>query len=315
MDDLRGKVAVVTGAASGLGRAMAERFADEGMTVAIADLRLPAAQLVASAISSRGGHAFAAEVDVSSRESVESLAERMDAELGGANVLVNNAGVMSPTPLLRSEELGWRWIVEVNLLGVVYGLQAFVPRMLERGQPSHVVNVASLGGMIAGGGTDHNRIRVGERRPGPPRTIYGYFATKHAVVAISEALSSELDGTCTGLSVLCPSHHHGTGIFENSARFRPPKYGGQMTPEELRGTARSSQQGEGALAAVLDDNATGKDPAECAARVVRAIRENHFYIFTHPNSRAVIEERFARVRAGLDDADTFHETAPPLDAG
>jgi NAD(P)-dependent dehydrogenase (short-subunit alcohol dehydrogenase family) len=305
MENLRGKVAVVTGAGSGLGRAMAERFAQEGMMVAIADIRLDEARRVASSISSQGGGAIAAEVDVSNRESVESLADRVDAELGGTDVLVNNAGVMSPSPLLKPEELGWRWIVEVNLFGVVYGLQTFVPRMLDRGQPSHVVNVASLGGIIAGGGTERNRIQVGDRRPDAARMIYGYFATKHAVVAISESLSAELDGTCTGVSVLCPSHHHGTGIFENSARFRPPKYGGQMTPEELHGTARASQRGKGALAAVLENNAAGKEPAECAARVVRAIRENHFYIFTHPNSRAVIEERFARVRAGLDDADTF----------
>ena len=144
--------------------------------------------------------------------------------------------------------------------------------------------------------------------------IYGYFATKHAVVAISEALSAELDGTCTGVSVLCPSHHSGTGIFENSARFRPSRYGGQMTPEELQGTARSSQRGKGELAAVLENNAAGKDPAECAARVVRAIRGNHFYVFTHANTRAVIEERFARIRAGLDDADSFVDTAPPGEA-
>jgi NAD(P)-dependent dehydrogenase (short-subunit alcohol dehydrogenase family) len=307
MDDLREKVAVVTGAASGLGRAMAERFVREGMTVVVADIRLDEAQGVASTMCGQSGSAVAIEVDVSNRRSVESLADRVDSELGGAHILVNNAGVMSPSPLLRSEEPGWRWIVEVNLFGVVYGLQTFVPRMLERGQSSHVVNVASLGGIIAGGGTEQNRIHVGDRQPESPRMIYGYFATKHAVVAISEALSAELDGTCTGVSVLCPSHHNGTGIFDNSARFRPSQYGGEMAPEELQGTARSSQRAQGALAAVLENNAAGKDPAECAARVVRAIRGNHFYVFTHPNTRAVIEERFARVRAGLDDADSFVE--------
>jgi NAD(P)-dependent dehydrogenase (short-subunit alcohol dehydrogenase family) len=195
--------------------------------------------------------------------------------------------------------------VEVNLFGVIYGLQTFVPRMLDQGQPSHVVNVASLAGLIGGGATDNNRIEIGDRRPGTPKMMYGYFATKHAVVAISEALSAELRGTCTGVSVLCPSHHHGTGIFENSARYRPAKYGGEMTPEERIGTARSTQQSAGALGAILAGNAEGKDPAECAARVVKAIRENHFYIFTHSNSRAAIEERFGWVRSGLDDADTF----------
>lgn len=305
MKDLTGKSAVVTGAASGLGRAMAERFATEGMAVAVADIQLEAAREVADRIIRAGGQAIPLEVDVSSRESMDALADRMDADFGGTHVLVNNAGVMSPTPLSKGEELGWRWIVDVNLFGVVYGLQTFLPRMLRRGDPSHVVNVASLAGVISGGGIERNRVRVGDSAPSEPKMIYGYFATKHAVVGLSEALAAELDGTCTAISVLCPSHHDGTSIYENSARLRPSKYGGPFTQEEFRTTDRSSQRGKGAVAAVLKENAVGKDPAECAGRVVQAIRANHFYVFTHPNVRPVIEERLANLRAGLDDADAF----------
>jgi NAD(P)-dependent dehydrogenase (short-subunit alcohol dehydrogenase family) len=305
MEVFQGKVAVVTGAASGLGRAMARRLAQEGMTSVIADNRFVDALVVARQIEDEGGRAVAMEVDVTNRESMRQLADRVDQELGVPSVLVNNAGVMSPTPVLSPEELGWRWIVDVNLFGVIYGLQTFVPRMLESGQEGHIVNVASLAGMIAANMASSNRTIAGDRRPGRLNMIYGYFATKHAVVAISEALSGELSGTPVGVSVLCPSHHRETGIYDNSARFRPEQYGGPMTPEEIQGTSRSSLRAKGALASVISGNAMGQDPAECAARVVRAIRERHFYIFTHPNSRAAIEERFAQILAGLDDADAF----------
>ena len=177
MKDLAGKPAVVTGAASGLGRAMAERFAAEGMVVAVADIRLEEARRVAQEIADAGGRAIPMEVDVSNRDSVEALAERIDRDLGGARVLVNNAGVISPSPLLAPEELGWRWIVEVNLFGIVYMVQTFVPRMLKRRQPSHVVNVASLAGVISGGGLVGNRVRVGDGVQSTPKVIHGYFAT------------------------------------------------------------------------------------------------------------------------------------------
>jgi NAD(P)-dependent dehydrogenase (short-subunit alcohol dehydrogenase family) len=320
MDVLQGKVAVVTGAASGLGRAMARCLSQEGMTSVIADIRLADARTVARQIVDEGGRAVAMEVDVTNRDSMMALADRIDVELGGPSVLVNNAGVMSPTPLLSPEELGWRWIVNVNLFGVIYGLQTFVPRMIETGQEGHIVNVASLAGMISANAAPSNRTIAGNRRSARLNMIYGYFATKHAVVAISEGLSGELSGTPVGVSVLCPSHHRETGIYDNSARYRPEQYGGPMTAEEIQGTSRSSQRVKGALGSVLSSNALGKDPAECAARVVRAIRERHFYIFTHPNSRAAIEERFAQVMAGLDDADTFvgpdqysSEAAPGVD--
>jgi NAD(P)-dependent dehydrogenase (short-subunit alcohol dehydrogenase family) len=303
MDQLEGKVAVVTGSASGLGRAMVERFAREGMAVVVADNRLDAAELVAKHIEDQGGRAVAMEVDVTRRESVVALADRVDAELGGVSVLVNNAGVMSVSPILQPEELGWRWIVEVNLFGVIYGLQTFVPRMLASGCDGHVVNTASLAGLIAGN-VRGNRVTFGHGQPEHPTMIYGYMATKHAVVAISEMLCQELAGTRVGVSVLCPSHHENTGIYENSALYRPQAYGGPMTSEEVLATARPSQARPGApvSAAVIF---TPKDPAECANRVLRAIQEGHFYVFTHPENRKVIEHRFAQIRAGLDDAATF----------
>jgi len=302
MDQLEGKVAVVTGSASGLGRAMAERFAREGMTVVIADNRLAEAEFVAKEITVNGGRAVAVEVDVTERGSVDALADRVDADLGGASVLVNNAGVVSFTPVAQPEEKGWRWIVDVNLFGVIYGLQAFLPRILGSGRDGHIVNTASLAGVVGGGGLAANRVRLGDAAPAATGAMYGYMATKHAVVAISETLALDLSGSRIGVSVLCPSHHENTGIFENSARYRPEKAGGPMTPEEANATfGRTDQQRDEALG----PGRPQKFPDECAARVVRAIREGQFFIFTHPDTRPAVEHRFAQMLAGFDDATSF----------
>jgi NAD(P)-dependent dehydrogenase (short-subunit alcohol dehydrogenase family) len=302
MDQLEGKVAVVTGSASGLGRGMAERFAQEGMTVVVADKRFAEAEAVAAEIERSGGRAVAIEVDVTKRDSVSALADRVDAELGGASVLVNNAGVVSFSPVRQPEERGWRWIVEVNLFGVVYGLQAFVPRMLASGSKGHIVNTSSLAGVVGGGATEHNRIRVGDERPEALNAMYGYMATKHGVVAISESLARELSGTPVGVSVLCPSHHEDTGIFDNSARYRPDEFGGPMTQEEIQATmGRTDQERD----AAYEQRVRFRYSSECAARVVRAIREGHFYIFTHPETRSAIEKRYAEMLAAFDDASSF----------
>jgi NAD(P)-dependent dehydrogenase (short-subunit alcohol dehydrogenase family) len=300
MEHFVGEVAVVTGSASGLGRAMAERFSSEGMTTVIADNRLAEAELVAREIENNGDRAVAMEVDVTRRDSVVRLADRVDAELGGASLLVNNAGVVAYSPLLRVEERGWRWIVDVNLFGVIHGVQTFVPRMLQGGRDCHIVNTSSLAGVVGGGAVEGNRIRLGMRIPEEPSGMVGYMATKHAVVAISETLAGELSGTRVGVSVLCPSHHENTGIFENSAQFRPEAFGGPMTSEEFQATVGDRQKNSAGARTSF-----ARYPDECAARVLRAIRAGHFFIFTHPENRSAVERRFAAMRAGFDDADSF----------
>jgi len=208
---------------------------------------------------------------------------------------------VSYSPLLEPEENGWRWIVDVNLFGVVYGLQTFLPRMLASGREGHVVNVASFAGVVGGGGLDNNRIMLGENAP-EKGAMYGYMATKHAVVAVTETLAVDLKGTRIGVSVLLPSHHENTGIWENSPRYRPEGYGGPMSDAEFQGIAGPSQQ-----KAAQSRVAFKREPPECAARVVRAIREGHFYIFTHPETRPAIEHRFAQMMAAYDDAEAFDE--------
>lgn len=302
MDQLEGKVAVVTGSASGLGRAMAERFAQEGMTAVIADNRFGEAEVVAKEIEQSGGRAVAIEVDVTKRDSVVALADRVSDELGGASVLVNNAGVVSYTPVAQPEEKGWRWIVDVNFFGVLYGIQTFLPRMIESEREGHIVNVASLAGVVGGGGVQGNRIQLGDETP-EMGAMYGYMATKHAVVALSETLARDLSGSRIGASVLCPSHHENTGIFDNSARYRPESAGGPMTRDEIQATL--GQTDEKREETYGKENVVVRFPDEAAARVVRAIREGHFYIFTHPETRGAIEHRFAQLLAGFDDASSF----------
>ncbi len=299
MDQLAGKVAVITGSASGLGRGMAERFAQEGMTVVIADNRFSEARLVAEQIIDHGGRAVPLEVDVTDRDSLEAMADRVDADVGGTSILVNNAGVVSYSPVLEPEEKGWRWIVEVNLFGVVYGLQTFLPRMLDSGREGHVLNVASLAGVIGGAGTTDNRMHTGDSKP-HFGAMYGYLATKHAVVAISETLAGDLRDTPIGVSVLCPAHHEHTRIWENSARYRPESFGGPMTKKEIDATGGNLKEKSASSREAFE-----REPSECAARVVRAIREGHFYIFTHPETRPPVENRFRQILKAFDDAQEF----------
>ena len=294
MRDLAGKVAVVTGSGSGLGLAMAERLAREGMTVVIADNRLDAAEVVATRIETNGGRASPMQVDVTIRDSVIALADRVDDELGGASVLVNNAGVAAPSPLLEPEESGWRWVMDVNVFGVLYGIQTFVPRMLASGEEAHVVNTASYGGVIGPACFENNRTTGGTGNPKDPGPMKSYMVSKHGVVALSEGLAGDLDGTRVGVSVLCPEHHEPSSIYENSASFRPAEFGGPIP--EIAGLAAEAakRRHEGS-----------KDATELAARVVRAIRERHFYIFTHPEGRGLVERRFEQILAGFDDAGSF----------
>ena len=179
----------------------------------------------------------------------------------------------------------FRSVLGVNLNGVVNGLQVFLEHIKQHGQGGHIVNTASMAGHLA--------------VPG----LGVYNASKFAVVAISETLANDLSGSRIGISVLCPSHHEQTGIFENSARYRPQAFGGPMTDAEIRATfGRTDEQREEALGPRRRQE---RFPDECAARVVRAIRDRQFYIFTHPETRAAVEHRFVQMFAGFDDSDSF----------
>jgi NAD(P)-dependent dehydrogenase (short-subunit alcohol dehydrogenase family) len=255
MQQLEGRVAAVTGAGGGIGRALAISLAREGMAVAVADVRLDAAEEVAAEIRGEGGRALAVHVDVSERASVERFADRAFEELGPVRLLCNNAGVIARTPILEPDEDGWRWLIDVNLFGVIYGLQTFLPRMIEHGEEGHVVNTASTAGLV----------------PGDRATAYG--ASKYAVLGVTESLHNELADTPIGVSVLCP-HTTRTDLFHHSATHRPEAYGGPTR------SAGSIDDLEGSGQAWPDL----MDPFETARLVIAGVRSDDLYVITHPEA-------------------------------
>ena len=261
MRELKGKVAAVTGAASGLGRAMALAFADEGMHVALGDVTDTSE--VFAEVERKGVAALSMKLDVSRAQEVEAFAELIDQELGGAHVVCNNAGV-SPLGAAWETSLGdWQWILGVNLWGVIHGVRSFVPRLIARNQ-GHMVNTASVAGII-----------------NPPGSG-AYNVTKHAVVALSETLHHDLrERNCAvGVSVLCPAYVP-TGIAD-SERNRPT--GLEPTVKSKETLARE--------ALLKKAVASGRLSADDVAKaVVQAVKEERFYILTHPRIKGAIGAR------------------------
>ena len=267
MKELKGKVAAVTGAASGLGRSMALAFAAEGMDVAIADVDAHALHDVARAIREKGRRAFAMRVDVSKEAEVEAWRDQTLEELGGVHVVCNNAGVSPLGPVWESSVADWQWILGVNLWGVIHGVRSFVPHLLAQNE-GHVVNTASVAGLIS-----------------PPGSG-AYNVTKHAVVTLSESLHHDLRerGAAVGVCVLCPAYVP-TGIVD-SERNRP---------QDLPASAKSRETL--AREAMLRKAVTsGKISADQVAQaVVAAVKEERFYILTHARIKGAIQARMEDV--------------------
>ena len=272
MEDLEGKVAVVTGGASGIGRAVATELAGAGMHIVIADIQQDALDATVAGLAEAGHRAIGVRTDVSDGASVEALAEAAVAEFGAVHLVHNNAGVGVGGPILTHTERDWQWVLGVNLWGVIHGIRVFVPLMLEQGGPAHVVNTASMAGLIS------------------VPYLGAYNVSKHGVVTLSETLHRDLRlaGADIGVSVLCPGLVM-TNIFE-SQRNRP---------EEL-----SDDGGTGGLSALLDgagDSGAAEDalgsfgqilsPDDVGAAVVDAVRRDRFYILTHPESAELVRTR------------------------
>ena len=251
MRDLAGRVAVVTGAASGIGFAMAERFAAEGMKVVLADIEAPALERAAAALRDKAPGLLQTRVDVSRAEDVERLAAETYTAFGAAHVVCNNAGVAVLGAVHEHTLADWQWVMGVNLWGVIHGVRSFVPRMLAGGDEGHVVNTASMAGL-----TTSAYMSV-------------YDVTKHGVVALSEAMYKEFEATGAplGVSVVCPGLID-TNIMR-SARNRP-----EELDEEGKAGPAAQAFGE-ALASRL---AGGYPPSEVASQVVDGIREKRFYV-------------------------------------
>jgi len=266
--DYQGKVAVVTGGGSGIGRSLAHAFAKRGARIVLADIEKPALDRVANELERAGSEVLALRVDVADSRQVARLAESVYEAFGAAHVLCNNAGIAVGGRVKDLSLEEWDWVLRVNLFGVIHGLHAFLPHMLASGEPSHIVNTASLAGLMS--------------MPG----LAPYSASKYAVVAISEALAMECAGTNVGVSVVCPGWVK-TRIAESERHAGPEIPVRPVTPE--------MQQMQGLLRAVI---AGGTDPDLIAQRVLEGIDQRALYIFPNPDNLFVgVRARFSAVLA------------------
>lgn len=262
-----GRVAVVTGAASGIGLALSERFAGEGMRVVMADVEGPALAEAADLLAGRGAEVLPVRTDVSSDEQMDALRDRALEAFGAVHLVCNNAGVSGlGRPMWEMSRRDWEWVLGVNLWGVINGVRAFMPVLL-RQDAAHVVNTASLAGVTTG--------------------ILGpYSVTKHAVVALSEGLHFQLAqaGAHVGVSVLCPGWVR-TRIGESS----------RNRPADLEPAPELEPESAAFLRQLIE---TGMDPARVADHVVDAVRSGRFYVLTHPDMTDGIRRRAEEVLAG-----------------
>jgi NAD(P)-dependent dehydrogenase (short-subunit alcohol dehydrogenase family) len=270
MKEFKEKVAVVTGAASGIGQALAKRFAQAGMKVVLADVEAGALEQAAHEVEASGAAVLAVRTDVSKAIEVERLAHAALEKFGAVHVVCNNAGVVTSGPTWMQTVADWEWVLGVNLWGVIHGVRVFTPVLLSQGVEGHIVNTASMAGMIAGPGTAT------------------YNVSKFGVVALSESLHHELLllGSPVRVSVLCPGFVN-TRIAD-AARNRPAELA--ETAPKLPGAEEMEQLGRQLLA-------SGSPPSMVADVVFDAIRDERLYIFPHPEWKEYIRPRMEDILA------------------
>jgi NAD(P)-dependent dehydrogenase (short-subunit alcohol dehydrogenase family) len=273
MLEFENKVAVVTGGASGIGLAIAKAFARRGCRVMLVDVEEAALESALETIRLSGSNADVRGVlsDVASREAMQTAAGGVMEAFGRVDFLFANAGVGGAGGAIESlSDRDWRWVLGVNVMGMIHAVDAFLPLIRRNAEGGHVVYTASLAGFLA------------------PAGMGSYSASKFATVAMAETLAAELDGTPIGVSVLCPGFV-ATRIHE-SARNRPAELAG----DGVRDAAMTVISKELVLSGL---------PADLVGeRVAEAVAAKEFYIFTHPDTRPIVEARFARVMAGFDAA-------------
>jgi NAD(P)-dependent dehydrogenase (short-subunit alcohol dehydrogenase family) len=278
MKDFAGKVAVITGAGSGFGREFARHARALGMRLVLADVQRDALNAVVAELGSAGATVIGEVVDVARGEDVQRLADRAYDELGGVQLLFNNAGVGCGGLVWENSDRDWQWVLGVNLWGVIHGLRHFVPRMIAGGEPAHIVNTASVAGLVC------------------PPNMGVYNVSKHAVVALTETLQHDLHlaGAKIGVSLLCPAFVP-TGIAE-SHRNRPA---------ELRGEPPTASQ-RAAHVALTKAVESGKLTAQQVAQITfDAIKAERFYVLTHPQILPTVQLRFDDILQQRAPSDPF----------
>jgi len=264
MNDYRGKVAVITGAASGIGRALADRCAREGLRVVLADIETAALDRADVELKAGGASTLAVKTDVSDPQSIETLADQAYSAFGSVDLLVNNAGVGGGSGVWDTSLEDWQWILGVNLWGVIHGVRTFVPRMLAQNTPGWIVNTASVAGLVSSPG------------------LGAYKVAKHGVVTLSETLFHELAMRQSKIkvSVLCPGFVN-TAILD-SDRNHP---GGRRSKEGMSPMDAAIRE------QVRQGIETGMAPAQIADAVFDAIHAERFYILTHPEYKEAVRIR------------------------
>ena len=277
MQELAGKTAFVTGAASGIGFALSRAFAEAGMKVMLADIETDALTAAVESLRDFAPNVRGVGCDVADSASVERAAKASYEAFGNVHVVCNNAGVGGGSGIDTISLDTWRWVIDVNLMGVLHGIRTFLPHIRAHGEGGHIVNTASMAGMNSGLG------------------FSPYSASKFAVVNMSEGLAKQLAPLGIGITVLCPGFVR-TRIWE-SGRNRPERYGPTQIPDPASAASRL-------LAQLTERGRAGLDPTDVAAQVLTAIHENELYVFTHPGAdwRAELEERFAAILAAMDKA-------------
>ena len=270
MENLSGKVALVTGAGSGIGRGIALACADEGMHVILADVQEGTARAVAAEVEAKEVQALPVDLDVTDAVGYEWLAEQVYAEFGELNLLVNNAGVLTGGAVSEASQADWDWTFSVNMYGIVNGVQTFLPRMRAQDGEAHIVNTVSMAG-----------LRLNEVIP-----LGVYSASKHAAFAYSESLRSELAAEGIGVSALCPGGVD--TLIGEAGRNRPDQFGGRT-----EGAARGFSPG--AMSQQMD-------PEDVGRIVIKGVKANRWLIFSHPELRPHVERRYQRI---MDDFDFF----------
>jgi NAD(P)-dependent dehydrogenase (short-subunit alcohol dehydrogenase family) len=286
MQEFSGKTAVITGGASGIGRAMGELFARQGMNVVLADIEQEPLDAAVAAIQGDGHSCMGLVTDVSKADDVERLAATAVARFGGIHVACNNAGVFTGGLLWQESVADYQWLMDVNVWGVIHGIRSFIPRMQAQGDECHIVNTASMAALTA---MPYSGI---------------YHMTKHAVLALSESLYHELSfhAPHVGVSVLCPEAIH-TGIAQ-AERNRPRQYAGE-------GDIVESGERDMVMGALAESVANGIGPEVMAQRVLEAMQERRFYILSEDAWRDAAHTRLDDVRASRNPTFAPPVTEPP----
>jgi len=278
--ELAGRVAVITGAASGIGFGLAEQAARRGMSLVLADVEANALGEAARRLEGAGARTLAVPTDVSRADQVEALADRAFGEFGEVGLLCNNAGVnvLLMRPIWELTRGDWEWVLGVNQWGVINGVTAFLPRMMEQRSASHILNTSSAAGLMAGPG------------------LATYKASKHAILSISETLYHDLArvDSRVGVSAFCPDVVK-TRLYD-ADRNRPTHLRDERPANDEEAAAEESAE-----------SAPGLAPSEAAEIALKGVETGRFYIFTHPWALSAARERLEDMEAGVPRPTTLRD--------